>query len=660
MDVKTRYEELKSIIQRLSYEYYVLDNPSGTDYEYDMLMRELIRIEEENPSFVTPDSPSQKIGGEILKGFEKVTHTVAMQSLTDAFSYDEIRDFTKRVRDSVGEVSFVCETKIDGLSVSLEYVDGIFTRGSTRGDGYIGEDVTLNLKTVKSIPLRLMKPVPYLEVRGEIFISKETFKKINEERERNGEPLFLNPRNAAAGSLRQLDSSIASKRDLDIFVFNIQKVEGVGFDTHSDGLKFLKECGFKVVRSSNAVKTDDEIIAEIEKIGNDRNELAYDIDGAVIKVDSLTKRDELGVNAKTPKWAIAFKYPAEQKETVIRDIVIQVGRTGVLTPAAEFDSVFVAGSNIQRATLHNIDYIRQKDIRIGDTVIIQKAGDVIPEVVSVVTSKRNGTESEFHMPDVCPACGAKVHRDEGEAAYRCTGDDCPAKLQRMLENFASRNAMNIDGLGPSTIEQLLEKDLVSSCADLYYLTYQDIEVMDNFKEKSINNLLKAISDSKSNCLSKLLIALGIRHVGANTAKQIAKKFKCIENIINADFESLSSVEDVGGIIAQSIVDYFSKESNVELIIKLQNAGVNTLFIEDSNGDMRFEGKTFVLTGTLPGMKREEAAEIIEKFGGKVSGSVSKKTDYVLYGESAGSKLQKAKELGIALITEEDFLRMTEQ
>ncbi len=660
MDVKARYEELKSIIQRLSYEYYVLDNPSGTDYEYDMLMRELIRIEEENPSFVTPDSPSQKIGGEILKGFEKVTHTVAMQSLTDAFSYDEIRDFTKRVRDSVGEVSFVCETKIDGLSVSLEYVDGIFTRGSTRGDGYIGEDVTLNLKTVKSIPLKLMKPVPYLEVRGEIFISKETFKKINEERERNGEPLFLNPRNAAAGSLRQLDSSIASKRDLDIFVFNIQKVEGVGFDTHSDGLKFLKEFGFKVVRSSNAVKTDDEIIAEIEKIGNDRNELAYDIDGAVIKVDSLTKRDELGVNAKTPKWAIAFKYPAEQKETVIRDIVIQVGRTGVLTPAAEFDSVFVAGSNIQRATLHNIDYIRQKDIRIGDTVIIQKAGDVIPEVVSVVTSKRNGTELEFHMPDVCPACGTKVHRDEGEAAYRCTGDDCPAKLQRMLENFTSRNAMNIDGLGPSTIEQLLEKDLISSCADLYYLTYQDIEVMDNFKEKSINNLLKAISDSKSNCLSKLLFALGIRHVGANTAKQIAKKFKCIENIINADFECLSSVEDVGGIIAQSIVDYFSKESNVELIIKLQNAGVNTLFIEDSNGDMRFEGKTFVLTGTLPGMKREEAAEIIEKFGGKVSGSVSKKTDYVLYGESAGSKLQKAKELGIALITEEDFLRMTEQ
>lgn len=659
MDTKTRYEELKSTIQRLSYEYYVLDNPSGTDYEYDMLMRELLSIEEKNPSFVTPDSPSQKIGGEVLKGFEKVTHSVAMQSLTDAFSYDEIKDFTKRVRENAGDVSFVCETKIDGLSVSLEYVDGIFVRGSTRGDGYTGEDVTLNLKTIKSIPLKLMKDVPYLEVRGEVFISKDTFKKINEERERCGEQLFLNPRNAAAGSLRQLDSSVASKRDLDIFVFNIQKAEGVSFDTHSESLEFLKECGFKVVRSSQPVTTDEDIINEIEKIGIDRNSLSYDIDGAVIKVDSLSKREELGVNAKTPKWAIAFKYPAEQKETVIRDIVVQVGRTGVLTPAAEFDSVFVAGSNIQRATLHNIDYIRQKDIRIGDTVIIQKAGDVIPEVVSVVLSKRNGSEKEFNMPDVCPVCGAETARDEGEAAYRCTGENCPAKLQRMLENFTSRNAMNIDGLGPSTIEQLLEKDLISSCADLYYLTYQDIEIMDNFKEKSINNLLKAISDSRSNCLSKLLFALGIRHVGANTAKQIAKKFKTIDNIIDADFDSLSSVEDVGGIIAQSIVDYFKKEENKLLINKLKDAGVNTEYIEESGNDSRFEGKTFVLTGTLPTMKREEAAEIIEKFGGKVSGSVSKKTDYVLYGESAGSKLTKAKELGITLITESEFIQMTE-
>ena len=657
MNPKTRYEELKTIIQKLSYEYYVLDNPSGTDYEYDMLMRELLQIEKENPDFVTPDSPSQKIGGEILKGFSKVNHSVAMQSLTDAFSFDEVKDFTKRVRESSGEVSFVCETKIDGLSVSLEYVDGIFTRGSTRGDGFVGEDVTLNLKTVKSIPLRLMKNVPYLEVRGEVFISKDTFKKINEEREKNGEPLFLNPRNAAAGSLRQLDSSVASKRDLDIFVFNIQRAEGVEFLNHSESLEFLKECGFKVVRSSVPVKTDEDIISEIEKIGNDRNNLPYDIDGAVIKVDSLAKREELGVNAKTPKWAIAFKYPAEQKETIIRDIVIQVGRTGVLTPAAEFDSVFVAGSNIQRATLHNIDYIRQKDIRIGDTVIIQKAGDVIPEVVSVVTSKRTGNEKVFQMPDLCPVCGAKTARDEGEAAYRCTGENCPAKLQRMLENFTSRNAMNIDGLGPSTIEQLLEKNLISSCADLFYLTYQDIEIMDNFKEKSINNLLKAISDSKSNCLSKLLFALGIRHVGANTAKQIAKRFKTIDAIMDADFESLSSVEDVGGIIAQSIVEYFSKEDNRALVLKLKNAGVNTEYKEEESDDLRFEGKTFVITGTLPSMKREEAAEIIEKFGGKVSGSVSKKTDYVLYGESAGSKLTKGKELGISLINEEEFLDM---
>lgn len=655
MNVKERYEELKTTLQKLAHEYYVLDNPSSTDYEYDMLMRELLLIEKENPEFVTPDSPSQKIGGEILKGFTKVTHTVSMQSLTDAFSYDEIKDFTKRVRDSVGDVSFVCETKIDGLSVSLEYVDGIFSRGSTRGDGYVGEDVTLNLKTVKSIPLKLMKSVPYLEVRGEIFISKDTFKKINSEREKEGEPLFLNPRNAAAGSLRQLDSSVASKRELDIFVFNVQKVEGIEFKSHSESLAFLKECGFKVVRSSEPVKTDEEIINEIEKIGNDRNSLSYDIDGAVIKVDSISQREELGVNAKTPKWAIAFKYPAEQKETVIRDIVIQVGRTGVLTPAAEFDSVFVAGSNIQRATLHNIDYIRQKDIRIGDTVIIQKAGDVIPEVVSVVTSKRTGKEKMFEMPDVCPVCHSKAVRDEGEVAYRCTGENCPAKLQRILENFTSRNAMNIDGLGPSTIEQMLDKNLISSYADIYYLTFEDLSCMDNFKEKSINNLLNAIRDSKANCLSKLLFALGIRHVGANTAKQIAKTFGTMDSIINADYESLSAVEDVGGIIAQSVVDFFSKDVNIEIITRLKEAGVNMNYIAEASSDDRFKDMTFVLTGTLSNMKREEAAQIIENFGGKVSSSVSKKTDYVVYGESAGSKLTKAKELGIPTLTENEFI-----
>ncbi len=654
MDIKERYEELKTTLQRLAHEYYVLDNPSSTDYEYDMLMRELLLIEKDNPDFVTLDSPSQKIGGEVLKGFTKVTHAVSMQSLTDAFSYEEIKDFTKRVRDSVGDVSFVCETKIDGLSVSLEYVDGIFTRGSTRGDGFVGEDVTLNLKTIKSIPLKLMKSVPYLEVRGEVFISKETFKKINSEREKEGEPLFLNPRNAAAGSLRQLDSSVASKRELDIFVFNVQKVEGVEFKSHSESLTFLKECGFKVVRSSEPVKTDDEIINEIEKIGNDRSGLSYDIDGAVIKVDSIRLREELGVNAKTPKWAIAFKYPAEQKETVIRDIVIQVGRTGVLTPAAEFDSVFVAGSNIQRATLHNIDYIRQKDIRIGDTVIIQKAGDVIPEVVSVVTSKRTGAEKVFEMPDVCPVCQSKAVRDEGEVAYRCTGENCPAKLQRNLENFTSRNAMNIDGLGPSTIEQMLDKELISSCADIYYLTFEDLSCMDNFKEKSINNLLKAIRDSKENCLSKLLFALGIRHVGANTAKQIAKTFGTMDNVINADYESLSSVEDVGGIIAKSVADFFSKEANLQIISKLKAAGVNMSYIAEVSSDDRFKDMTFVLTGTLSSMKREEAAQIIENFGGKVSSSVSKKTDFVVYGESAGSKLTKAKELGVPTLTENEF------
>ncbi|MBR2476975.1 MAG: NAD-dependent DNA ligase LigA [Clostridia bacterium] len=655
MTTRERYEELKNLLNEHSYKYYVLDDPDITDEQYDKLMRELTDIEKANPDYVTADSPSQKVGGVVLDGFETVTHTVPMQSLQDAFSFDELKDFDTRVRGVLGDRGEYCvEQKIDGLSVSLEYVNSVFTRGSTRGDGITGEDVTENLKTVKSIPLKLRVDVPYLEVRGEVFISKPDFAKINATREENGESTFANPRNAAAGSLRQLNSAVAAKRNLDIFVFNIQQIEGREISSHLEGLEFLRQCGFKVISNDKGFSTIEDAYAEIERIGSIRRDLYYDIDGAVIKVNELSHREELGTTAKTPRWAIAYKYPAEKQKTKVKDITVAVGRTGVLTPAAELEPVLIAGSTVSRATLHNIDFIRSKDIRIGDTVVIQKAGDIIPEVVEVVADERTGSEVEFNMPETCPDCGAKVHREEGEAAYRCTGVDCPAQAIRNIIHFVSRDAMDIEGLGPQIIEKLVENKLISNSADLYYMDRESLANLDKMGDKSADNILSALEKSKSNGMVRLLYALGIRHIGAGSSKLIAKRFGSINALFDATVEELSSIGDIGGIMAQSVVDFFAEPHTREFIDKLSHAGVSMEYIAEEGSDNRFEGKTFVLTGTLENYGRKEAGAIIEKFGGKVSGSVSKNTDYVLAGEAAGSKLKKATELGVAVISEQEF------
>ena len=656
-----KYEELKEKISYHSHRYYVLDNPEITDEEYDKLMRELLEFEKENPHLITEDSPSQKIGGKILDSFETVIHDVQMQSLQDAFSKDEIMDFDSRVKSELQKhnlmAEYVVEHKIDGLSVSLEYRDSMFVRGSTRGDGFKGEDVTNNLKTIMSIPLKLNVSVPYLEVRGEVFMSKESFARLNSEREEQGLSTFANPRNAAAGSLRQLDSSVAAKRGLDIFVFNIQKVEGMSFATHLEGLEFLRKAGFKVISNDKSFKTAQDAFCEIEKIGENRSSLYYDIDGAVIKVNNLEQRELLGSTAKTPKWAIAYKYPAEKKKTKIKDIIIQVGRTGVLTPRAELETVNLAGSMVSYATLHNLDNIRAKDVKIGDNVIVQKAGDIIPEILSVVKEDRDGSETEFVMPENCPVCGAKVVREEGEAAYRCTGSDCSAQTERNLIHFVSRDAMDIEGMGPSVISKLLGEELIKSSADLYYLDADRIKSLDKLGEKSADNLINAIEKSKKNDLSRLIYALGIRHIGLGAAKLIAKNVKDIDRLFDITIEELSLIDDIGSIMAESVVNFFSQEQTKELVQRLKDAGVNTKYIEDEDSSTKLSGLTIVVTGTLPTLDRKEATELIEKNGGKASGSVSKKTSYVLAGEAAGSKLTKAKELGIPVIDEEEFLQM---
>ncbi len=656
--MKSEYEQLKKTISYHSHKYYVLDKPEITDEEYDKMMRRLLEIEAQNPSWISSDSPSQKIGGTVLSGFETVTHAVKMQSLQDAFSFDELREFDNRVTSSLGRKCGYCvEHKIDGLSVSLEYRNSVFVRGSTRGDGSVGEDVTENLKTVMSIPLRLNVDVDYLEVRGEVFIPKKMFEKINAERELNGEQTFANPRNAAAGSLRQLDSSVAAKRGLDIFVFNIQQIEGVEITSHIEGLRFLRKAGFKVILNDRVFDDIEEAIAEVDRIGSEREGLPFDIDGAVIKANLLSDRDILGSTAKTPKWAIAYKYPAEKKKTKIRAITVQVGRTGVLTPNAEFDTVALAGTFVSRATLHNMDYIREKDIRIGDTVIVYKAGDIIPEVLSVVTDDRDGTETVFEMPMLCPACGCAVHRDDGEAAYRCTGADCPAQLERNITHFVSRDAMDIDRMGPSIVSQLLEKGHIKNSADIYYLDSETIASMDKMGQKSAENLMKAIEKSKSNDLSKLIYALGIRHIGLGAARLISAKLKNIESFFTTDVETLSSIDDVGKVMAESVVEFFAQPHVREMIDRMKGAGVNMDFEEEEKTSSVFDGMTFVITGTLPTMGRKEAAALIEANGGKVSGSVSKKTSIVLAGEEAGSKLDKANELGIRVIDEDELLAM---
>lgn len=653
------YEALKKEIAYHSHRYYVLDNPEITDAEYDALMRKLLKYEEEHPDKITPDSPSQKIGGVILEGFESVTHEVQMQSLQDAFNFDEVKDFDNRVKDALGrKTAYAVEHKIDGLSVSLEYENSVFKRGSTRGDGNVGEDVTENLKTVMSIPLKLNIDVPYLEVRGEVFISKKNFEKINAERELLGEQVFANPRNAAAGSLRQLNSAVAAKRNLDIFVFNIQKVEGVEIKSHLEGLEFLRKAGFKVISNDVLFDTIEDAFREVEHIGEIRSSLYYDIDGAVIKVNDLNDRELLGSTAKTPKWAIAYKYPAEQKKTKIRDIVIQVGRTGVLTPNAEFDPVTVSGSVIARATLHNEDYIKMKDIRIGDTVLVQKAGDIIPEVVRVITEERNGSEVPYVMPHSCPVCGAPVHREEGEAALRCTDALCPAQLARSIEHFVSRDAMDIEGLGPSIVDKFLENGLIKSSADLYYIKAEDIASLDKMGQKSAENLIASLEKSKGNDMSRLLFGLGIRHIGLGAAKKISQAVGSVDALFDITAEELCTIDDVGTIMAESLVDYFGRESTRELIDALKGAGVNMLSLtSNEKTGSALEGLTFVITGTLPTMGRKEATELIEANGGKVTGSVSKKTDYLLAGEEAGSKLDKANSLGIKVISEEELYQL---
>ena len=652
------YIELKDKINYYASKYYNDDEPEISDFEYDMLMVELRNIEKEHPEWIAEDSPTQVIvaTGKVNEKFSEVVHEVPLQSLQDVFDLKDINDFINRVEKEVEKPEYCVETKIDGLSVSLEYVKGNLVRGSTRGNGLVGEDVTDNLKAIKLIPEVLTEPIT-ITVRGEVYLPREELDRINEEREALGEKTFANCRNAAAGSLRQLDSEVTRSRNLSIFVFNMQKIEGKEILTHYESIQYMKKLGLNVIPFCKRCKNIDEIYKAIEEIGNLRATLPFDIDGAVIKVDNLKQREELGTTVKVPKWAVAYKYPPEKKETTVLDIVIQVGRTGALTPVAILDPVQVAGSVISKTTLHNEDFIKEKDIRIGDRVYIQKAGDVIPEVVEVLTRKRIGNEKIFKMPNKCPVCGAPTERVEGEAVTRCTGIECPAQMFRSLVHFASRDAMDIEGLGPAMIEQLLGAELISNIADIYSLKKEDIMSLERMGDKSADNLINAIEKSKTNSLDKLINSFGIRHVGGKSAKVIAQSFDNMDAILNAKFEDFASINEVGEIMANSLIEFFASPQTKDLIKKLKTAGVNMEGLKKEIVDNRFEGMTFVLTGTLPTYGRKEAQDLIEKYGGKVSGSVSKKTSYVLAGEEAGSKLDKAQELGIEVIDEDQFNKM---
>lgn len=652
-EIEKKIEELRKTLRYHSDRYYNDDAPEIEDYEYDMMMRELKELEEKYPEYDAPDSPTKKVGGVADNSFESVTHSVRMESLQDAFSKDELREFSNRVEDTVSNVNYVVEPKIDGLSVSLEYRDGVFLRGSTRGNGDVGEDVSGNLRVIHNIPLKLNKSIPYIEVRGEVYMPKKSFERVVDRQIINGEKPFKNPRNAAAGSLRQKDSSIAASRGLDIFVFNIQQIEGVELSSHKESLDFIKELGFNTIPTYKKVDNIEDAIAEIDRIGEARGSLEYDIDGAVIKVDDFSQRDILGSTAKYPKWAIAFKYPPEEKQTKLLDIEIAVGRTGVLTPTAILESVHLAGTTVSRATLHNQDFINEKGIAIGDVVTVRKAGDIIPEVLCV---NEHNSNSVFKFPDVCPSCGEKVYRDEDEAAIRCINPECPAQLLRNLIHFCSRDAMDIEGLGPAIIETFVNEGMIAKTYDIYNLDFNKILSLEGFKETSANNIINSVNNSKNNDLSKLIFALGIRHIGAKAGKLLADYFKDIDLVMNASVDDILQIDGFGKIMAESVVEFFSSDSTKELIAKLKEAGVNmksTNVVEDT----RFSGMTFVLTGTLPTLKRAEASKIIESFGGKTSSSVSKKTTYVLAGEEAGSKLDKANKLGVQVITEEEFKEM---
>ena len=670
MNLEEAKVEVKNLREKLEYYaklYYDMDSPAISDYEYDMMMNKLKALEKQFPELITSDSLTQKVGGHVKEGFKQVTHEVPLQSLQDIFSFEELREFDERVRkvaeENNEELKYVVETKIDGLSSALKYEDGLLVQGATRGNGLIGEDVTDNLKTIKHIPKELKEKIN-ITVRGEVFIGTKEFEKMNEEREILDEPLFANARNAAAGSLRQLDSKITASRPLDIFIFNVQKYDEDTFDaenSHFTELNKLSDLGFNVVPVRTLCSTIDEAIEAIKKIGEDREKLSFGIDGAVVKVDNLRLREILGTTYKVPKWAIAYKYPPEKKETKLLDIVCQVGRTGAITPTAILEPVKVAGSTISKTTLHNEDFIKEKGLMIGDTVVIQKQGDVIPEVVDVIKSKRTGEEKEFVMPKVCPVCGAPVVREEGEAVARCVGIECSAKILRNLAHFVSKEGMDIDGLGIKIIEQLVDKGLIKNIADIYTLTVDEVASLKKNGRKFAQNLIDAINVSKNNDLYKLITALGIRHIGTKSAKGLTKRYKSIDDIAKASFEELSMIEDVGSITAESIYEFFRQGQTIDLIKRLKEAGVNTKVLKNEDEgkyDERFAGKTFVLTGTLENYTRDQASEIIEKFGGKVSGSVSRKTNYVLAGEEAGSKLTKAQDLGIPIITEQQFNEMT--
>lgn len=654
MDPLQEIQKLRQELNHHNYQYYVLDQPTISDFEYDHMLRQLEELEQAHPEWITPDSPTQRVGGKALDSFAQVVHRVPLQSLQDVFSPEELMEFHARIAQNQA-VEYLLEPKVDGLSVALEYENGVFVRGATRGDGMVGEDVTENLRTIRSIPMVVEGAPESLIVRGEVYMPRKTFERLNQERELRGEPLFANPRNAAAGSMRQLDPKVAASRGLDILIFNIQDVKGISFTNDSDSLDYLRGLRFKVI---DYLKSSDmeEIQREIQKLGDERGKFPFDIDGAVVKVNNLAERTALGETAKFPRWAAAYKYPPEQKESVVRDIVVQVGRTGVLTPKAVVDPVRLAGTTVTNATLHNQDFITDKDIRIGDTVVVQKAGEIIPEIVSVVTSKRPDGTIPYQLPQQCPVCGAPVVRDEDGAHMRCTGAECPAQLLRNLTHFASRDAMDIDGLGPAVIEALVQAGLVKTAADLYSLKQDEVAQLERMGQKSAENLLSAIERSKGNDLSKLLYAFGIRQVGQKAAKVLAARFGSLEVLAQAGVEELTAIDDIGPITAQYLTQWFASPQSQHLMHSLTQAGVNTLSTAAPVGD-RLAGLTFVLTGELTHHSRKEAGAMLEALGAKVSGSVSKKTSCVVAGEAAGSKLRKANELGIPVLDEEQFLQL---
>lgn len=650
-----RVKKLRRELEEHNYNYYVLDNPTVDDYTYDMLMQELKGLEEQYPELADKNSPTQRVGGEALSTFEKVTHTVQMGSLQDVFDFEQVKAFTERCMNEVSKPEYVVEPKIDGLSVSLEYENGVFVRGSTRGDGFVGEDVTANLRTVKSIPLKLKDPLPFLEVRGEVYMPRAVFDELVSIQEDNGETPFKNPRNAAAGSLRQKDPKIAASRKLDIFVFNIQRIEGKTLSSHKQSLDFLKDIGFKVIADYCRVNTFDEIEKRIQHIGDMRGEYSFDIDGVVVKVDDFSQREVLGATAKVPKWAVAYKFPPEEKKTKLLDIEVNVGRTGAITPVAVFEPVTLAGTSVSRATLHNQEFIDEKDVRIGDEIMVRKAGEIIPEVISSVSHAQDS--KPYKLPDRCPVCGAQTVRFADEAALRCTNIECPAQIKRNIIHFASKGAMNIDGMGDAVVGMLLDAHLIKNVEDIYSLNVNELETLERFGRKSAENLIAAIEKSKENPLDRVIYGIGIRNIGAAAAKLLCEKFGSIDAIMSASAEDIADIDGFGEVMSENVEKAFKDDHFKELISALRSKGVKMEYAYKKAGDNRFEGMTFVLTGTLPTLKRDEAKAIIESFGGKASGSVSKKTTVVLAGEEAGSKLTKAEELGIKIISEAEFMDM---